>query len=38
MISIGPDIFDNHSPSEKCKISSVERFWLHTIEILENIH
>jgi dipeptidase D len=37
MISIGPDIFDNHSPSEKCKISSVERFWLHTIEILENI-
>lgn len=37
MISIGPDIFDNHSPAEKCRISTVDKFWKHLILILENI-
>lgn len=37
MISIGPDIFDNHSPAEKCSISSVERYWRHVVRTLEKI-
>lgn len=37
MISIGPDIFDNHSPSEKCRISSCERFWKHLVRILNDL-
>ncbi len=37
MISIGPDIISPHSPHEKVRIKSVEKFygWLH--HILENI-
>ncbi len=37
MISFGPDIFDNHSPMEKCRISSVERFWRHLVQTLEDL-
>ncbi len=37
MISIGPDIFDNHSPAEKCRISTVDKFWKHLVLILESI-
>ncbi len=37
MISIGPDIFDNHSPAEKCRISSVARFWKHVVLTLESL-
>lgn len=37
MISIGPDIFSNHSPAEQCSISSVARYWKHVVAILENI-
>ena len=38
MISIGPDIFSNHSPSERCSIPSVANYWKHFLKILENIH
>lgn len=37
MISIGPDMTDVHSPDEKMKISSVEKFWNFLVRILENI-
>lgn len=37
MISIGPTIIGNHSPAERCEISTVDKFWKHLIYILENI-
>ena len=37
MISIGPDMTDVHSPDEKMKISSVQKFWDFLVKILENI-
>lgn len=37
MVSIGPTIKDAHSPAERVNIPTVNRFWLHLIDILENI-
>jgi dipeptidase D len=37
MISIGPDVTDVHSPDEKMKISSVEKFWDYLVGILDSI-
>lgn len=37
MISIGPDMTDVHSPDEKVKISSVDKFWKYLIRLLEDI-
>lgn len=37
MISIGPDMTDVHSPDEKMKISSVEKYWNFLVKILENL-
>lgn len=37
LVSIGPDIFDLHSPSERLDIASVERFRRLTIKTLEKV-
>jgi dipeptidase D len=37
MISIGPTIKGAHSPSERINIATVEKFWDHLVDILENI-
>lgn len=37
MISIGPTIIGNHSPAERCEISTVQKHWKHLVYILENI-
>lgn len=37
MISYGPTILGAHSPDERVSISSVQKFWNFTIEILKNI-
>jgi dipeptidase D len=37
MISIGPTIKGAHSPSERIEIETVEKFWDHLVDILENI-
>ncbi|MEI8204955.1 MAG: aminoacyl-histidine dipeptidase [Bacteroidota bacterium] len=37
MISFGPTLRGVHSPDEKLKIDTVERFWQLTLEVLKNI-
>lgn len=37
MISYGPTIRGAHSPDERVHISSVQKFWDYTMEILKNI-
>ncbi len=37
MISFGPTIRNPHSPDEKTKIASVQKFWSFLVEILANI-
>ena len=37
MISFGPTIKGAHSPDEKASISSTQKFWKYTQEILKNI-
>ena len=37
MISYGPTIKGAHSPDERLKIDTVQRFWDLTVEILKNI-
>jgi dipeptidase D len=37
MISIGPTIKGAHSPSERIEIVTVEKFWDHLVDILENL-
>ncbi|MDR0961577.1 MAG: aminoacyl-histidine dipeptidase [Mediterranea sp.] len=37
MISFGPTLRDVHSPDERMHIPSVEKFWLHLVDILENV-
>jgi dipeptidase D len=37
MISYGPTIRGAHSPDERLKIETVEKFWKLTLEILKNI-
>lgn len=36
MISLGPDIFDPHSPDEHVRISSVDRVYKFLLEVLKN--
>ncbi len=36
-VSIGPDLFDVHTPNEHLSISSTERTWDYLIAILKNI-
>jgi len=37
MISIGPNLFDVHSPNEKIEIKTVQMCYDHVVEILKNI-
>ena len=37
MISFGPTLRGVHSPDERLKIDTVERFWQLTLEVLKNI-
>ncbi|MBI4646178.1 MAG: M20/M25/M40 family metallo-hydrolase, partial [Bacteroidia bacterium] len=37
MISIGPTLRGVHSPDERLEIKSVEKFWKHLVDILENV-
>ena len=37
MLSFGPTLQGVHSPDERMNIPSVERFWLHLVDILRNI-
>jgi len=37
MISFGPTIKGAHTPEEKLEISTVEKFWLLLVDVLENI-
>lgn len=37
MISIGPDIFDAHTPRERVSISSTERMYDFLLELLKNL-
>lgn len=37
MVSFGPTMRGVHSPDERLKIDTVERFWLLTLDILKNI-
>jgi dipeptidase D len=37
MISFGPTLRGVHSPDECMHIPSVDRFWKHLVDILENI-
>lgn len=36
-VSLGPDIFDIHTPSEKLSISSTERMWQCLLRVLETL-
>ena len=36
-ISIGPDIFDIHTPEERMSISSVQRVWEYLLMVLANL-
>ncbi len=36
-VSLGPDMFDIHTPKERLSISSVERTWKFLLRVLENI-
>ncbi len=36
-VSLGPDMFDIHTPKERLSISSVERTWNFLLRVLENI-
>lgn len=37
MVSFGPTITGAHSPDEKVSISSTQKFWKYTLEVLKNI-
>ncbi len=37
MISFGPTIRGAHSPDERINIDTVNKFWLHLLDVLENI-
>lgn len=36
MISFGPTLRDVHSPDEKINIETVEKFWRHLLDIIQN--
>lgn len=37
MISIGPNIYDVHTPKEKMEIKSVEKYYKYLVELLKNL-
>lgn len=37
MISFGPTIRGPHSPDERASVSSTQKFWKLTLEVLKNI-
>ena len=37
MISFGPTLRGVHSPDERMHIPSVERWWIHLLDMLKNI-
>lgn len=37
MISIGPNIYDVHTPKEKMEIKSVEKYYNYLVELLKNL-
>ncbi|GAB7087964.1 aminoacyl-histidine dipeptidase [Marinifilum fragile] len=37
MISFGPTLRDVHSPDERINIETVEKFWLHLVDIIQNM-
>jgi dipeptidase D len=37
MVSIGPDMWDVHTPEEKVSISSVARFWEFLKAVIETL-
>jgi len=37
MISFGPTIKGAHSPDERINVETVEKFWKHLLDVLENI-
>lgn len=37
MVSFGPTIKGAHSPDERLDISTTEKFWIHLVDVLENI-
>ena len=37
MISIGPNIYDVHTPKEKMEITSVEKYYKYLVELLKNL-
>lgn len=37
MISFGPTLRDVHSPDERINIETVDKFWKHLVDILQNI-
>jgi dipeptidase D len=37
MVSFGPTLRDVHSPDERMYIPSVEKFWIHLVDLLEHV-
>ncbi|MDR0766680.1 MAG: aminoacyl-histidine dipeptidase [Odoribacteraceae bacterium] len=37
MVSFGPTLRDVHSPRERVHVGSVERWWKHLVDVLENV-
>ena len=37
MISIGPNIYDVHTSSEKMEIASVEKYYKYVVELLKKL-
>lgn len=37
MVSFGPTVRGAHSPDERLEIATVDKFWLHLVDILKNI-
>ncbi|TNF45130.1 MAG: aminoacyl-histidine dipeptidase [Bacteroidetes bacterium] len=37
MVSFGPTIKGAHSPDERLNIETTQKFWLHLVDVLENI-
>ena len=36
-ISLGPNLYDVHTPNEHMSISSVKRTWEYLLEVLKNV-
>ncbi len=37
MVSLGPTIRNAHSPDERIHIETVQKFWMHLVDVLRNI-